>query len=200
MKANAQSSAPTSDEIEFPMRMPPLAVFFVAVPILTIIFIVMVLVEYRMPLLLKIFLFLLGGSCIALIREAFNHLGAVTIQMSGQELIIKRMLGRSSYSWSEIEQVKLVDPGASFSDSRHDEGRAGIGLFLRDPEKKVRAPDAEPDVILLSRSGDDAGLVIKACERIATVKRMSVNGRDPKRTTGLAAKPGKSFRKTQAAA
>ena len=170
MKATKQASVPKGDHIEFPAQMPPLAVFFVVAPLLTIVAVTLALMQHQLPMLLKVLLFLLVGSCVALVREAIGHIGEVTIEMTGQELIVKRLIGSASYSWSQIDQVKLVDPGASFSDIRNDDGRAGIGLFLRDAEKKERAPDAEPDVVLISRSGDDAGLVIKACERIATAK------------------------------
>ena len=200
MKASTKPSAQQADQIVFPARIPPLAVFFVAAPLGTIMAIAVVLFTYKLPMLLIILLGLVGISCIALIKEAVVHLGPTTLEMTGQGLVIKRMLGSECYSWSQIDKVKLVDPGPSYSDSRHEEGRAGIGLFLRGAETKERAPEAEPDVILICRSAVDAGPVILACERIATVKRMSVNGRDPKRTGGMAGKQGKSFRRTTAAA
>jgi hypothetical protein len=195
MAARAQSNP----QIELPARNPPIAVFFVVVPALTVVALIATLLGHPLPTPLLAMLLVVGASCLFLIKEAIGHLGPVRIEMTAQELIVKRVLGGESYPWSQIESVRLFDPGATFSDGgRHGEGRAGLGLFLRQPGKAERLPDAEPDVLIVSRGGDDAEAVIKASERITAAKRSAGSGRDPRRPGMLGGKATRPSRKAPA--
>ncbi len=195
------SNPSTADRFEFPATNTPIAIFFTVVPTLTTLAIAVAIFKNKLPLFLIAILLVLAVSCILLAKEAANHLGPLTIELTPQEIVVKRLLGSSSYPWSMIEHIKLIDPGATFSDaSRDDEKRAGIGLFFRMPDRKEAPPDDRPDALLVTRSGDEAAAkLMKACDRMAFMKRNGSGSRSGK-INGTAPAGRKSFRKTANAA
>ncbi len=192
---------PPADQIEFPAHKSPLAIFFVVVPTLTIVTIAAAVIQHEMPLYLIALLLLVGGGCIMLAKAAVESLGDVTIDLTGEELVVKRLVGSASYSWSNIESVKTLRPDPTFADIRGEEGTIGIGLFMRNPDKKKeREADAPPDVLIVTRSAEEADKVAKACERISNARRKAMGGGDQRRGGIGSGKPAKAFRKPAVAA
>jgi hypothetical protein len=119
---------------------------------------------------------------------------------------VRRITGSSTYYWSQIDRIEVFDGGASFGDN--EERRAGIALYMRDPQRKVagdapkKVGDAPPDVQLISYTGDMAAKIPKLVERLSNAKRAAGGGKDARR---LGAKPaqgnkaGKSFRRSSTA-
>ena len=191
-----------TEEIEFPAQNSPLAILFVVVSLLTLVVTVYVLAKVKLPTYLFGPLVVVAGSCAVLAKLALEGLGAITLEITQQELVIKRMIGSSSYSWSDIESVKLFDPGATFANGgRGAEAYIGIGLFMRKADKKERDPSADPDVLVAAFTSAEADIVSKACNRLDLARRRSMNGggNDAKRGPGLG-KPVKGFRRPAAAA
>lgn len=185
-----------SEEIEIPAQNSPIALFFVVVPPLLLVAFGYAMMRFALPKPLLGLLALAVGSSLVLFKGALEALGPTTFELTPQELIVKRWVGSASYAWSDIESVKLVDPGATFSDSgRDDEGRAGIGLFMRKTDNKPRDPEAEPDVILVARSGEEREMIVKASERIAATKRKSMGPVDTRRGPPQLGRSAKSFRR-----
>ena len=195
------ANVPASDTIEFPAQRSPLAIFFVVVPVLTIVTIAIVVLNHKLPIYLMCLLGVVAIGCLALAKAALETIGDVTLELTGEELVVKRLLGSASYSWSHIESVKKFDPGPTFADTRSEEGSAGIGLFLRDPErKKEREADAPPDVLIVSRNAEEADKVAKACERIANARRKAMGGAGDQRRGAVGGKSTRAFRKPAVAA
>lgn len=187
----------TKDKIFFPGTNKPIAIFFSVVPVLTALVAAYSIYIYKLPLILICMLTVLIASCIMLAKAAIESLGDVTIEMSTHELTIRRLAGGTSYPWTEIESVKLIDPGATFgAHALEDQKTCAIGLVLRKPDRKETPPDDQPDVLVIARAGDDAAAVTKAYERISAMKR---GGSAPqgKGKGGLA--PAKGFRRPAAA-
>jgi hypothetical protein len=188
------------EKFEFPATNTPIAIFFVIVPTLTTLAIAVSLFKHKLPFYLIAILLVLAAACILLVKEAISHIGDVTIELTPQEIVVRRLTGSASYPWSTIESMKLIDPGATFSDaSRDDENRSGIGLFLKVPNRKEAPANDQPDVLVLTRSGEDSAKIIKLFDRMSIVKRNGANNRSGKISpqTGNAKK---GFRKTATAA
>ena len=194
------ATTPPADQIEFPAQKSPLAMFFVVVPTLTIVTIALVVMQHKLPLYLIALLLLVGGGCMMLAKAALESLGDVKIDLTGEELVVRRLVGSASYSWSNIESVKMLSPDPTFADIRGEEGTIGIGLFMRNPDKKKeRDADAPPDVLIVTRSAEEADKVAKACERISNARRKALGGGGDQRRGG-SGKQGKAFRKPAVAA
>ncbi len=178
----------------------PVAVFFLIVPTLIVAMTVFNIMTMKLPIPLIGLLVVVVACCFVWIKSALSELGDLKIEGTPQELRIAGLLGSTSYAWSFIDEIKLVNPGASMSDTgRNDEGRIGIGLFMRLPPGKTRPADAKPDAILMSGSREEAEKVMDAADRILAYQRKtSVNSRG-RRGGGFNA-PKKNFRKTGAAA
>ncbi len=166
------STPPTSDKVVFPPSFSPIGIFFVVVPSLVVLGIVACLVFQRLPILVMLPLLAVAGCCVVLAKEAIDEMGKVTIEWSPQGLTVHRTLGSVSYYWSHMEGVEGYDPGATFGDfGRHEEKRAAIGLFIRDPNRKARDAGAMPDVMIVSRAGAEGEKIPKLVERIAHARR-----------------------------
>lgn len=196
----AASSSTASDVIEFPAKTSPIAVFFVVVPLLTLIAVVVALTRNKFPAYLVGQLLVVAGGCIVLVKLGLEGLGSVTLEITPQELVVKRLLGSTSYPWSKIESAKAFNPGPTFANSgRGEDGHAGLGLFLRMPDKKTRADDAEPDVLLVSVTSDDTDKVKKACNRLELARRKAMGSAGTEQRRGGLGKPAKGFRRPAAA-
>lgn len=197
-KQPAAAAAVTT--IFLPRGISAMAAFFAAVPALTILAIGIAVMRNALPLPLTALLAIVACSCGYWIKIALPQLGDINIEMTAHDLVIKRLIGRSTYPWSQIESVKLFDPGSTLADSgRGEEGRVAIGLFLRSTAK-TRTPDAPPDVTVITGTADNAEPIIKACERITVHHRRGPAGangvgfgrnlkgfRKPAKATGAAA-------------
>ncbi len=191
------ASTNSKDRIFFPGTNRPIAFFFVIVPVVTTIVAGICVYKYKLPIALIGLILLLIGSCVVLAKAALFSLGDTTIELTAQELKVQRLIGSASYNWSDIESVKLIDPGVTFCDNAlEDEKRAGIGLILRKTDRKEAPSDDTPDVLVVVRAGDDVLKVTKAFERINAMKRGGSGARGGK----PGASPQKAFRKTAAAA
>ena len=196
-------STPASEKIAFPARFSPIGAFFVVVTGGIVVCSALAMLGHRVPVLLMLLIVGVMACCLKLLKEAVEDMGDVTIEWSSQGLDVHRLTGSSSYSWSQIDGVELFDPGGTFGDhGRHEEKRAAIGLYLRDPERKQRP--ALPDVMVVSRAGEAADKIPKLCERLSHAKRFA-GGKDARRLGGHAASPVagravKSFRRTATAA
>ena len=185
-----------NDTIEFTRRRAPLAIFFLVVPALVLVMIVATVVTHRFPPVLLGLLAAVGASCAFWVKTSLEQIGSVVVEMAPQELRIKRLLGGVSYAWSDIDTIKLVDPGASLSDSgRQDGGRVGIGLYLR-TKNQNRTPEQPPDEIIITATQDGAAMVIKAGERIIAFHRKAAT----KAAGSNFGKTGKGFRRPAKAA
>ena len=193
-------SNPTSGEkLEFPATNTPIAIFFAVVPTLTVVAIVAAIFKNKLPLFLIAPLLVLAVSCVIVAKEAVTHLGDTNLEITPQELVVTRLIGSASYPWNTIESIKLIDPGATFSDaSRTDENRQAIGLFLKMPDRKEAPPNDRPDVLVVTRAGEDGDKVMKAFDKISIAKR-NAGGKSGGKINGPA-NGRKSFRKTAAAA
>jgi hypothetical protein len=189
-----------SDLIHIERGKPPLALFFIVVPSLTLVALIATIATQSFPLPLLGLLAVVGICCLLWVREAIGQVGATTLELTKEELKVKRMLGGDSFSWSFIEAIKVCDPGPTLGDSgRHDDVRAGLGLYLKNGGKE-RLPDAPPDVLIVSGSGDLAAPIVKAAERLTSYHRKAANSSGK----GGAAQAGfnkarKPFRKPTAA-
>lgn len=195
---NAPVAANQPDILVFQRPPSPLAIFFIAVPALLLLMLAITIANHKFPLPLLGLLAVLGGSCMFWISQAIGEIGTVTIEMTPEELRVKRLVGSSSYSWSFVESVKMFDPDSTMADGgRTDEGRAGIGLYLRDPNKKERAPDAPPDAVLVSGIGDLAEHIVKSIDKISNYHRRMANSDRGKPGSGVAGfnMPKKAFRR-----
>ena len=187
-----------SDAIVFHRTIAPLAVFFVAVPAITLVAIGIAIFLNVFPIPLLVLLAVVGGSCMFWIKVALPQIGSVTVDLTAAELRINRMFGGVSYPWSHIEAIKLVDPGSTLADSgRHEDGRVGIALFLRSTAKD-RKPDSPPDEIVVTGNQDSADAIITGCERMVAYQRRSSGGE--RGSQGGFGRNGKSFRKPAKAA
>jgi hypothetical protein len=165
-----------ADLIHFDRGKPPLALFFLIVPCLTLMALVATIATRSFPLPLLGLLAIMGICCLLWIRAALGQIGGTTLELTKEELKVKRMLGGDSFSWSFIEAIKVCDPGPTLGDSgRHDDVRAGLGLYLKNAVKE-RLPDAPPDVLIVSGSGAMAEPIIKAAERLTSYHRKAING------------------------
>jgi hypothetical protein len=165
-----------ADLIRFERGKPPLALFFLIVPALTLMALVATIATRSFPLPLLGLLTIVGVCCLLWIRDAIGQVGGTTLELTKEELKVKRMLGGDSFSWSFIEAIKVCDPGPTLGDSgRHDDVRAGLGLYLKNSGKE-RLPDAPPDVLIVSGSGDLAAQIVKAAERLTSYHRKNTNG------------------------
>lgn len=192
------ASTNSKDKIFFPGTNRPIAFFFVIVPVLTTIVAGTCVYKYKLPIALIGLLLLLIVCCGLLAKAALSSLGDTTIELSAQEIKVQRLVGSASYNWSDIESVKLVDPGVTFCDnSQEGDKRAGIGLILRKADRKEAPSDDNPDVLVVVRAGEDVLKVTKAFERINAMKRGGGTGA---RGGKPGASPQKAFRKTAAAA
>ena len=200
MTASSPASTPATEQVEFATRVSPIGIFFGVVSASVVVCAAITMASHKPPVLLMLLMMGVMGCCIKLLKNAIEDMGQVTIEWSSQALVVHRLTGNSSYSWSQIDSVKLFDPGATFGDhGRHEEKRAAIGLYLRDPERK-QLPDL-PDVMVVSRAGEDAEKIAKLCERLAHAKRFA-GGKEVRRVGAVAIPAGraaKSFRRTAAA-
>ena len=189
-----------ADLLRFERGKPPLALFFLIVPTLTVLALIASVATRSLPLPLLGLLTVVGVCCLLWIRDALGQIGGTTLELTKEELKVKRMFGGDSFSWSYIEGIKVCDPGPTLGDSgRHDDVRAGLGLYLKNAAKE-RLPDAPPDVLIVSGSGDLAAPIVKAAERLTSYHRKATNGTGK----GGAAQVGfnrakKQFRKPTAA-
>lgn len=194
---------PASEKIAFPPRFSPIGAFFVVVTGCVVAFSSVAMFDHKVPVLLMLLIVSVMGCCFKLLKEAVEDMGSVTVEWSSQSLEVHRLTGSSSYSWSQIDAVELFDPGATFGDhGRHEEKRAAIGVYLRDPARKQRP--AMPDVMVVSRAGEAADKIPKLCERLSHAKRFA-GGKDARRLGAHVASPAagraaKSFRRTATAA
>jgi hypothetical protein len=194
------SNSKSAELIEFPAQNQPIAIFFVVVPLATLIAIVVALLLNKFPPYLIGQLLVVAGGCIAMAKFALEGLGSVTLEITPQELIVKRMLGSTSYSWSNIESIKAFNPGATFANGgRSEDGHAGLGLNLRRADKKARDVDAEPDVLLVSFGAEDADKISKACTRLENARRKAMGPNTADQRRGGIGKPAKGFRRPVAA-
>ncbi len=182
------------------MKTSPIAVFFAIVPLLTLIATVVALLNNKFPAYLVAQLLVVAGGCIVLVKLALDGLGSVTLEITPQELIVRRMLGSTSYPWSNIEGVKAFNPGPTFANSgRGEDGHAGLGLFLRLPDKKTRDSEAEPEVLLVSVTSEDTDKVKKACTRLELARRKAMGATATDQRRPGVGKPAKGFRRPAAA-
>ena len=189
-----------TESMDFPARISPIGGFFLAVPTAIVATIVWTITFHALPIYITALLIVIAGCCVKLVKEAIEDLGQVTVEWTTQGVTVNRLIGSFAFSWSEVEKH---DPGATFGDSgRREDGRAGVGLFIRNHERgKERVSDTLPDVLIVSRCGADAERVVKLAEKLAHAKRFA-GGRDPRRG-GIAQPAGRStkaFRKTATAA
>lgn len=190
-----------ADIINIDRGIPPLATFFIVLPALTLLSLVAAVATHSFPLPLLGLLSIVGVCCLLWVREAIGQIGSTSLELTKEELKIKRMLGGDSFSWSFIESIKVCDPGPTLGDSgRHDDVRAGLGLYLKNPGKE-RLPDAPPDVLIIAGSGDLAEQIVRAADRLTAFHRKTASGAGK----GGAAqagfnRPKKQFRKPSAAA
>lgn len=200
------ATAPTTEKMVFPAHAAPIGIFFIVVPTLVILATAACLLLQRLPFFLIMPMLAVAVSCMVLVKEAIEEMGQVTLEWSGQGLTVHRVLGSVSYYWSHVEAVESFDPGATFGDlGRHEEGRTAIGLFIRNPMRKERPIGAPPDVMLVSRTGEDGDRLPKLAERLGFVRRYG-GGKEARRLGGAAgeapAKPktkaARSFRRTAA--
>ena len=168
--------------MEFPARVSPIGAFFVLVPFLSLVTIGWTIAHHRLPIYIILLLVVVAGCCGKLLKEAIEDLGPVGVEWTNQGVTVSRLLGSYSFTWSQVEKVEKHDPGATFGDfGRHEDSRAGVGLFIRNPDRKERAIDAAPDVLILSRCGADAEKVGKLAERLTHAKRFA-GSKDPRRS------------------
>lgn len=198
--ASKGAAAPQSERIDFPARVSPIGAFFVLIPTLILFTIGWTIVHHRMPIYIILLLLVVAGCCGKLLKEAIEDLGPVSVSWTSQGVTVNRLIGSYTFSWSQVEKVEKHDPGATFGDfGRHEDGRAGVGLFIRNPDRKDRAIDAPPDVLILSRCGSDADKVANLADRLVHAKRFA-GGKDPRRggvvPAGGANRPNKAFRKS----
>ncbi len=192
---------PPADQIEFPAQKSPLALYFAVVPLLTAVTIAVAVMQHELPMYLIALLVLVGGGCIMLAKAAIGSLGDVKIDLTGEELVVNRFIGSASYPWLNIESVKILTPDPTFGAVRGEAGTIGIGLFMRNPDrKKEREADAPPDVLIVARSAEEAEKMAKACERINNARRKAMGGGDPRRGGIGGGKSSKGFRKPAVAA
>ncbi|MGE0628075.1 MAG: hypothetical protein AB7O43_09655 [Hyphomicrobiaceae bacterium] len=185
-----------AEAIVFARGFAAMPTFFAVVPVLLLLVIGVNVATNRLPLPLIGLLLMAGACCIVWVSEAVNHLGDVTVELTDQELRVRRLFGSSSYAWSSIDEVRLVNPGPTLSDtSRAADGRAGIGVFLRTSTKAQRNENAEPDVVLVSGAADKAEQIIKAADRIALFQRRIGSGRGTKRVVAGFGGQRSGFRK-----
>ena len=197
------TSTPTTEQLVFPTHVSPIGVYFAVVSSLGIAFAIATISTSRLPIVLMVLLFAVVCCCVALLKNAIDEMGAVTIEWSSQGVTVRRLLGSVSYYWSHIERVDLYDPGATFGDNgRHEEKRMAIGLFIRDPAKVNRAPGDLPDVMLVSRVGAAAEKIPKLSERLSNAKRYG-GGKDGRKIGGTVpagnGRSPKQFRRSAAA-
>lgn len=197
------SSPTTSDKIHFPTHLSPIGIYFAVVPGLVVVFAAATLLTTRMPIVLMILIGAVAACCVALLKQAIDEMGAVTIEWSNQGVKVSRPLGSVDYAWSHIERVELYDPSATFGDNgRHEEKRSAIGLYIHDPAKKNRPSGDLPDVMLISRVGAAAEKIPKLSERLSNARRYG-GGKDGRKigTNAPAGKgrSGKQFRRSAAA-
>ncbi len=166
------NTPPSADKVVFPRSISPIGVYFVVVPSVVVLGIAACLVFQRLPILVMLPLLAVAGCCMALVKESIDEMGQVTVEWTSQGLTVHRTLGSVSYYWSHMEGVEMYDPGATFGDfGRHEEKRAAIGLFIRDPNRKARDAGAMPDVMIVSRAGDEGDKIPKVVERLAHARR-----------------------------
>lgn len=195
---------PPAERADFPMRISPIGGFFLAVPALIIVVILWTIAAHPLPIYIIVLLLVIVGCCGKLVMEAIIDVGQVSVEWTSLGVTIYKPIGSCTFTWSEVEKVEKHDPGATFGDmGRHEEGRAGVGLYIRNPNRGAeRERDAPPDVLIVSRCGAEAERVAKLAEKLAHAKRFA-GGRDPRRGGATAASGGRSakaFRKTAAAA
>lgn len=198
MISTSPRNTPAAETITFERVRAPLAIFFVVVPAVLLLMIGVTFVNYKFPLALYGLLGAVGATCLVWIKLALDNIGNVAVELGAQQLSIKRLVGSTCHDWHDIELIKLVDPGATLADSgRQDEGRVGLGLYLKSKAEQ-RADDAAPDEMIITANHDGAGAVIKASERLIAFHRKAAAGK------GAAAsgfgRTGKGFRRPAKAA
>jgi len=204
------ATTPASEQMVFSPAIAPIGVFFALVPAFISLAALVAIIFNSLPLSLIALLLGLVGCCTMLIKRAVGDMCQVTVEWSPQGLTIHRLFGGATYPWTHIERIEMLDPGATFADfGRHEELRAGVGLFLRDPSRKERLPGDPPDVLVLSRCGGEAERIPKLTEKLSAAKRGANGGRDIRKigappTIGApkqakAGKSGKGFRRNAAA-
>lgn len=210
MTPTPTAAVPNAEQITFPASYTPIGVAMLVVSALIVVAIMYVTIMLKIPLVLKVMLGLLAGSCFMMIKATLEDMSAVTITWTAQELVVARMLGSVSYPWSHIEGVKAFDAGATFADAGQNEedGRAAIALQMRqsarvaNPKDKTAQLAEVPPAMIISRAGDEAAKIPKAVQRLNIAKNTAGGGGDV-RKFGAAASGGKSakaFRRSQAAA
>ena len=186
------------DQIAFDRGLAPIAMFFLVVPMLILVMIGITLMTHSFPAPLVALLLVLAMSCLGWIVVSVQEVGSVTIELGAEEIKVKRMLGGESYSWAAIDDIKLLNPGPSLSDSgRHDDPRAAIGLWMK-AEKKDKSADLPPDVIIVSGSGPLAEVIVRSSERIISHFRRGGGGSEKASVRGFN-RGRKDFRRPAAA-
>ena len=192
---NPNQRPQASDILVFVRPRSPIALFFLILPVSIVVMIGVTVVSNSFPLHLLAVLAAVAGSCLFWIKTAAQQIGNVTIEMSAQTLIVRGLTGSQSYAWTDIEAIRLFDPGSTLADSRnHEGGRVGIGMFLRTKDQN-REEGAAPDVLVVTGTKDEAANVIKGCERMIAYQRKVVVG-----DRGGFGRSGKGFRRQSKAA
>lgn len=205
----ASTNAPASDQMVFPAAISPIGAFFVAVPAAIILTAAFVLVTHELSLIVIAVLPIVMVSCAMLIKQAVTDMCEVTVEWSSQGLTVGRITGGTAFVWTEVEKIEAHDPGVGFGDAAGGDGRASLGLYIRNPERKEREHGEPPDLIVLSRAGVEAEKIPKLVDRLSTAKR-GAGGKQGRRfgapppAVGKPAKGakstkgagGKSFRRT----
>lgn len=165
----AQAPAAMGPEtLEFSARPSWLAMGVVAVAGLIVLVSAYILMVKPVPIALVVLLLAVIGSCGLLTLSALNGVFPAGIEVSSDGLELRRLLGSQSFSWSEVEDVKLVPAPGTFADdpSRGYASRIGIGLFLNETAK-AREDANLADVVLCVGTDEHTDQLMRLVDRIS---------------------------------
>lgn len=165
----AQAPAAMGPEtLEFSARPSWLAMGVVAVAGLIVLVSAYILMVKPVPIALVGLLIAVMGSCGLLALSALNGVFPAGIEVSSDGLELRRLLGSQSFSWSEVEDVKLVPAPGTFADdpARGYASRIGIGLFLNETAK-TREDANLADVVLCVGTDEHTDQLMRLVDRIS---------------------------------
>lgn len=164
----SQASAESQDEVvEFAGSLSWLAIALAVVPGLVVLQSAYVLIVKPVPWPLIMLMLPVMGACALLAAKALEGILATTVTLSPQGIAVTRALGSQSFSWMDIEDVKLVPAPGTFADNpAHNlASRIGIGVFLRANAKDREDPNLADEVLFVG-SEEDTSRLLGIMERI----------------------------------
>jgi hypothetical protein len=192
------------ETIELSRRPPTVSIILMMAGALLVLQTLIVLATTTVDLTLMALLAIAAASAGWLAVIALDSVMPTTVRMDKDGMVISKLMGQTTLTWSDVAAVRLVQSAGTLSDdpSTAASGRLAVGLFLKS-RKTPRAHELDADIVVFGAAEEYAHQLLKLVEHISDFKATIGAGRpDPSRRIRKAAPitPQTAFRRPRSAA